>query len=106
MNSLLYNRKYNKKLKIIRIEDNGFQDVYDILDVDGDHLYYTNDFVSHNCEFTGSIQTIVNAQTLERLEKEWVTPSEIEFDGKLKIYERPEEGFKYILGVDPAKGTR
>lgn len=39
------------------------------------------------------------------MEKEWIEPVEVEFDGKLKIYERPLDGYKYILGVDPAKGT-
>lgn len=104
INDELYNRKHGY-LKIVDIEELGKRDVYDILDVSDDHYYYTNDFISHNCSFTGSIHTILVPETLERLEKEYRDPSEIEFGGSLKIYERPVEGKKYILGVDPAKGT-
>lgn len=104
INDKLYNRKHGY-LKIVNIDELGKRDVYDILEVEGDHYYYTNDFISHNCSFTGSIHTVLIPEALERLEKEYRDPIEVEFNNALKVYERPIEGKKYILGVDPAKGT-
>jgi hypothetical protein len=34
-------------------------DLYDLLNVGGGNLYYTNGLVSHNCEFLGSIDTLI-----------------------------------------------
>jgi hypothetical protein len=45
-----------------------------------------------NVEFIGSTNTVIDPEVLKVL-------------NRLSIYEKPEEGATYILGVDPAKGT-
>ena len=60
-----------------------------------------------NCEFIlGNVNTLVNTLSLDKLSRMVQTnPFLIELQGRLRIYERPESGASYIIGVDPAKGT-
>jgi very-short-patch-repair endonuclease len=74
-------------------------DVFDVLNTES-HTYLANNINNHNCEFTGSSHTLVDAGALEKfLVRE---PQEIR-DGKLKIYKHPEKGHQYICSVDAAK---
>lgn len=77
--------------------------VYELIDVEGS-IYYTNGILSHNCKFLGSSSQLIEADKLEEL-----TPTEpidiSHYSGALQIYEQPIEGEKYILGVDPGKGS-
>ena len=41
--------------------------LFDILEVKT-HRYYTNDFVSHNCDFVGSIHTLISPSKLKTLD--------------------------------------
>ncbi len=56
-------------------------------------------------EFIGSTNTLIEPKTLAvilKLDK----PHEIEdLEGRLRIWQKPQEGCNYIIGVDPAKGT-
>lgn len=58
----------------------------------------------YNCKFLGSSSQLIEADKLEEL-----TPREpvdiSHYSGALQIYEQPIEGEKYILGVDPGKGS-
>lgn len=94
--------------EIMDINFAGELEVYDLLDVSGKHIYFTNGFISHNCEFLGSTATVIDSKALERLIKETSGKEPLLYDlgGKLRIYEKPIPNLNYILGVDPAKGTR
>jgi len=59
----------------------------------------------HLTEFIGSIDTVINKETLESLFFDIRQPQKTEFQGHLSIYEYPEPGKIYVLGVDPSKGT-
>lgn len=89
--------------KIAGIEPVEKDYVYELIDVDGS-IYYTNGILSHNCKFLGSSSQLIEADKLEEL-----TPREpidiSHYSGALQIYEHPIEGEKYILGVDPGKGS-
>lgn len=58
----------------------------------------------YNCKFIGSSSQLIEADALEEL-----TPKEpidiSHYSGALQIYEQPIEGEKYIIGVDPGKGS-
>lgn len=55
---------------------------------------------NYGCQFRGSSHTLISTEKLEKMEKAEIQELR---DGKLKIYEYPEEGAKYIMTVDPAK---
>ena len=74
--------------------------VYDLLNVEGKNLYYTNDVISHNCGFLGSTNTLISGKKLRELTH--VTPiySEINFD----VYKYPEAKHVYSICVDVSRG--
>lgn len=75
---------------------------YELNDVDGGNIYYTNGIVSHNCKFLGSSNTLIEGDMLERIETQ--SPSTHKYNGAMLIYEEPQPNEFYILGVDSAKG--
>lgn len=91
--------KINKKI----IKDE--QDVYDLLDVQGDRTFYANGFLHHNCEFIGSSNTIIDSLCIERLFRTREEPNHLDMKGKFRIWEKPKDGCTYVMGVDTAKGT-
>lgn len=56
-------------------------------------------------EFLGSSSTVISANCLESLLKKKLPTVTYEMNDKFRIYEKPVNGGKYILGVDVAKGT-
>jgi len=92
------------KEKITDISDAGLKDVYSILEVEN-HLYYTNDIISHNCNFAGSSKTLLSKTGIQNLLAQapirTYPPEDLLSD--LKIYLEPEEGHRYITGVDTNK---
>lgn len=79
-------------------------EVYTPLEVkSSDHSYYVNDILNKNCKFLGSQATLIDSDVLERCTPD--EPVDTKWNGGLLIYEQPEQGQLYILGVDSAKGT-
>lgn len=74
--------------------------LYDLLDVGEDNLYYSNNIISHNCEFLGSIGTLVNPAKLKVLTYD----EPLEKSGGLDVYEEPMEDHTYIMTVDVSRG--
>jgi hypothetical protein len=74
--------------------------LYDLLDVGEDNLYYSNNIVSHNCEFLGSTNTLINPAKLRNL----VYEDPIKRNAGLDIYENPKEENNYLITVDVARG--
>ena len=60
--------------------------LYDLLDVGEDNLYYSNNIISHNCEFLGSVNTLINPSKLRNL----VYEDPIKRNAGLDIYEHPQ----------------
>ena len=54
-------------------------------------------------QFLGSRNTLIDPEHIERMSVE--IPVELKMSGSMLIYEMPQEGVNYILGVDSAKGT-
>ena len=56
-------------------------------------------------EFIGSTNTLIEPKTLEVILKLDVPHLLEDLEGRLRIWEKPQDGHHYIIGVDPAKGT-
>lgn len=55
------------------------------------------------CKFIGSSNTLIDGDVLESLDIK--KPVEYKYGGSFVIYENPIPKVKYVLGVDPSKGT-
>jgi hypothetical protein len=86
-----------KKRKIIKQKI----DLYDIVNSGTDHLYYSNNIVSHNCEFLGSVDTLISGTKLGNL----VQDTPIKSHNGLEIYEEPIKNHQYVMTVDVAEGV-
>ena len=74
---------------------------YDIVGVESQQ-YITNDIVSHNCEFLGSTNTLIDPLVLARIP----IRNPIEIRGNdLNIYETPKKNGNYFCMVDTAHGV-
>lgn len=88
-------------------------DLYDIVNSGTKHLYYSNNIVSHNCEFLGSASTLINVSKLRNLA--FINP--IYHDENLDVYEYPIRDTKdddkniseiphiYVMTVDTSRGV-
>lgn len=74
--------------------------LYDLLDVGEDNLYYSNNIISHNCEFLGSVNTLINPSKLRNL----VYDDPIRKNAGLDVYENPKSENNYLITVDVARG--
>lgn len=83
------------------IEDMGTQEVYDITDVEGDHLYYTNGVLSHNCKFVVAEETLISGMFLATMKSK----EPIRRIGDVRVYEEIKANRLYLISLDPALGT-
>ena len=89
-----------KKIVYNEIVEEGVY-LYDLLDVGEDNLYYSNDIISHNCEFLGSVDTLINPTKLRAL----VYEDPLKRNKGLDVYEDPKEDHNYLITVDVARGV-
>jgi hypothetical protein len=59
----------------------------------------------YNIEFLGSANTVIDKDSLLRLANQDYPEPIYGLGGKLRVYEKPQPGYYYILGADPSKGT-
>lgn len=57
------------------------------------------------CHFLGSTNTVIHPEVLRTLMNIKEDPIFYDLQDRLRLWEKPKEGARYILGVDPAKGT-
>lgn len=93
-----YKKSEIKKIKKIKEKTK----LYDLVNVEKNNIYYTDDLISHNCNFLGSAGTLISSYALKNLIYE--DPLETSFENKFKIYSRPTEGNQYIVMIDPGGG--
>jgi len=75
--------------------------LYDLLDVSEDNLYYSNEIISHNCEFLGSVDTLIAPSKLRNL----VYDHPKTRSAGLDVYLDPVEDHDYLITVDVARGV-
>ena len=86
-------------------ENIGKIDVYDLIDVEDTISYYTNGFLSHNCEFVSTGDSSIDEELYEKLMTKICKPK-IELDeGCYRIWEEPNPDRLYVAGVDTSEGV-
>lgn len=75
--------------------------LYDIVNAGVKKRYYTNDVISHNCTFLGSLNTLINAKKLNELRHD----DPILKSENLDIYENPKKDRIYMITVDVSEGA-
>lgn len=73
---------------------------YDALEVAKKNEYYTNDVVSHNCEFLGSADTLISPEYLAAMK--YFRP--IRKNNSISIFNEPEKDHIYVIVADSARG--
>lgn len=87
--------------RVVSIRLIGELDLYDLVNVaNPDHSYYTNGVVSHNCEFMGSANTLVDGTKVSQIP---YTNPKSDQNG-LRIFEAPIKGHQYFMTVDVSRG--
>ena len=89
-----------KKVVYNEIVEEGIY-LYDLLDVGENNLYYSNNIISHNCEFLGSVDTLINVSKL----RSFVYDDPIKKNKGLDIYLEPVDNHDYMITVDVARGV-
>ena len=80
--------------------------LYDPINVKNEtNSYYSNNILSHNCDFLGSTNTVIAPNVLEYLFSLTEEPILLEMKGNFRIFEKPETGSIYVIGADVSKGT-
>ena len=70
-----------------------------------DNLGITKFNQEFNVQFIGSTHTVLNTETIETLLTAWTNPNFNDLNDRFRLWEKPEEGSVYIMGVDSGKGT-
>lgn len=76
--------------------------LYELIDVKKNNVYYTDELLSHNCEFLGSAGTLISGYSLKTLVH--FDPIELKQNEKFLIYEYPKEDHKYVAICDVSEG--
>ena len=77
-------------------------DLYDLVEVDGGNVYYGSGIIQHNCDFIGSVGTLINSAKLKAL----VYDEPLTSSGGLDVYEDPIPGHEYLMTVDVSRGMQ
>ena len=75
--------------------------LYDLLNVGEDNLYFSNGIISHNCEFLGSVDTLIAPSKLKSL----VYDHPLKRSAGLDVHEDVKENHDYVITVDVARGV-
>lgn len=80
-------------------------DVFDIIDSGELHLYYTNDIISHNCNFLGSGDNVFDSDLIQNIAKNMLREPQAKLmGGSLWIFKEPVNGHRYVMGIDVSRG--
>ena len=76
-------------------------ELYDIVNSGTEHLYYSNSIISHNCEFLGSVDTLIAPSKLRSLVYDAPKTS----SGGLDVHVDVVDDNDYLITVDVARGV-
>ena len=88
-----------------KIVDVGEIDLYDLINVEDTLSYYTDGFLSHNCEFLSTGESSIDDDLFEEMVSKTRDPKIILDDGHYKIWEEADPSRVYVAGVDTAEGV-
>lgn len=92
-------------VEVIRVENVGDIEVYDLIDVEDTICYYTNGFLSHNCIFLNSGESSIDEELFLELSQKCTEAKIILDEGNYKIWEEPDPSRLYVAGVDISEGV-
>lgn len=98
---IIVHKKFENIISI-EIKEGGY--FYDALDVEDNNLYYTNNILSHNCEFLGSSGTLISGAALKMIEENIRNTRPLSVQNDLYVYEMPVRYHRYITVVDVSRG--
>lgn len=75
-------------------------ELYDIVNSGKNNSYYSNDILSHNCDFIGSTNTLISSDKLKQLAH--INP--IYKEEGLNVYQHPQKDHLYNMCVDVSRG--
>lgn len=81
------------------------EDVYDLLEVDGGHVFYTDGIISHNCQFIETGESAIAGSILDRWRKIRRPPIATLDNGHYLVWEPPKPNHVYSIGVDVSEGV-
>jgi hypothetical protein len=79
--------------------------VYDPVEVQGGHLYITNNIVNHNCEFLSSDALLINSLKLHQIKSKPVLYEDMGFKFWVPQDQLGGQGKTYMVSIDPATGS-
>lgn len=90
------------KLRVVSVRSLGREEpVYDLIEVEGGHKYYTNSVLSSNCEFLVFDETLISSIRLSE-----ITGTEpIMKMGQARWYKKITPRNTYVIALDPSLGT-
>lgn len=89
-------------IKLLNKIDLGYSEpVYDLIEVNGGHRYYTNKILSSNCEFLVFDETLIHSIKLATMEGE----APLLNMGHTRWFKKPSSKYSYVVSLDPAMGT-
>lgn len=88
------------KLKSKNVLSGSF-DLYDPINVANGYKYFSDFLISHNCQFLGSTNTLIDPDVLARLAPDSPIKSN---ESGLSVYKLPQPNRFYVMTVDVAKG--
>lgn len=90
--------------RVEKLESVGERMVYTPVEVEGEkYVSGEGNVVGHNCSFLGSSSTLIDGEWLDKMLAR--DPVEWKYGYDMAVYERPKEGFHYVMGVDTAMGN-
>ncbi|AXH72830.1 MAG: large terminase protein [Caudoviricetes sp.] len=99
----LVKTEYGNKKVISCIKTDKKEPVYDLIEVDGIHRYYTNNILSSNCEFISSDETLIDSTYISDKMK---SKNEIfTIEKNVRWFKEPEANHVYAISLDPSMGT-
>lgn len=101
VNDLIKTKNGDERIVSIKYFDTKECDVYDAVEVSNNNRYYTNDVLSHNCNFHGNSDTLVDSKVIIDMQAK----NPLEINNNVKIYARPEPDKKYVMTVDVSYGA-
>lgn len=101
--NLLIKTEYGDKKVISCIKTEKIEPVYDLIEVNGNHTYYTNNILSSNCEFISSDETLIDSTYISDKIKSRTELFTIEKN--VRWFKEPVPNHVYALALDPSMGT-
>ena len=89
---------------VIDIKSIGVLPVYDLLNVESNQ-YYTNNIISHNCEFDEVGESALDHEMFDQMKRYTFEPLYTLDDGHYNLWEQPNEEKIYVAGVDISEGV-